>query len=139
MLKLIGHSAPGTNPCLQIIIDGQALIVSIGMSANALTFGDLADVFIKTALHMDAGFIRIEVVVDQYVYYSIKSGTRSRRSKSIPPVRCVVEGHHHPLPKPWSSFLALPENKADLSRFMSEQILSNGPPQIVLMAASRLS
>ena len=32
-----------------------------------------------------------------------------------------------PLPKCWSNFLALPENKADLARFLSEELLRQTP------------
>jgi hypothetical protein len=38
-----------------------------------------------------------------------------------------VEGRDVPLPKNWSNFLSLPENKADLARFLSNELLTGAP------------
>ena len=40
-----------------------------------------------------------------------------------------------PLPNYWSNFLGLPENKADLARFLSEELLAKAPPDKEVVAA----
>ena len=40
-----------------------------------------------------------------------------------------------PLPCSWSNFLAFPENKADLARFLSEHLIANAPSNKVFVAA----
>eukprot|EP00795_Rhopilema_esculentum_P002441 gene2440-biopygen11452 len=72
---------------------------------------------------MGKRYQRIDVVFDRYRQLSIKTSTRLRRKKTSRPVRRVKESGLVPLPKFWSNFLALPENKADLARFLSEELL----------------
>jgi len=106
-----------------IIIDGQALVIAIGKPHGLSTFGDLADVFKNTVLQIGHLFDRIDVAFDRYYKVSIKSGTRKRRAKGIRPIRRVIDSREVPLPADWSNFLALGENKADLARFLSEQMV----------------
>ena len=40
-----------------------------------------------------------------------------------------------PLPSSWPHFLALPENKAVLARFLSEHLITNAPPDKVIVVA----
>ncbi len=53
----------------------------------------------------------------------MKADTRKHRGKGFAPVRRVIKNEGVPLPKNWSSFLALSENKADLARFLSEEAM----------------
>ncbi len=110
-----------------LIIDGQALVVAIGKPINAENFGDLSDVFVKSVLQTGSKYKRIDIVFDRYRDMSIKSSTRARRTKTAQPIRRVVEGRDVPLPKNWENFMALPANKSDLARFLSEEVLANAP------------
>ena len=85
-----------------LIIDGQALVVDLGMPDAAVTFGDLADTLLKGT-------------------------TRTRRSKTARPIRWIVEGRDVHLLKNWSNFLSLADNKADLAHFLSEEMCSQTP------------
>jgi hypothetical protein len=58
------------------------------------------------------------------------------------PIHKVIDGRNVLLPQVWSKFIALDENKAKLSRFLSEIIMTNGtdlPEQCELVAESQLS
>ena len=74
-----------TSLCL--ITDGQALVVALGKSANAQTFGDLADTFVGRVLKFGANYQRIDIVFDRYKEETIKGTTRTRRTKSARPIR----------------------------------------------------
>lgn len=104
-------------PTATLIIDGQALVCSIGKLQKARTFGDLADVLTSTVLQSGAGLKRIDVLFDRYYQTSIKSGTR--RGQGIAAIRQLIENRDVPLPPKWESFMAHPEKKADLANFLS--------------------
>eukprot|EP00795_Rhopilema_esculentum_P012187 gene12187-biopygen2319 len=72
---------------------------------------------------MGKRYQRVDVVFDRYRQLSIKTSTRLRRKKASRPVRRVKESGLVPLPKFWSNLFALPENKSDLARFLSEELL----------------
>ena len=55
-----------------LIIDEQAIVVAIGKPAEATTFGDLADCFIRCILQMESRCDRIDIVFDRYRPDSIK-------------------------------------------------------------------
>ena len=48
-----------------LIIDGQALVVTLGKPDAAVTFGDLADTYVKTVLKAGSEYHRIENCVQQ--------------------------------------------------------------------------
>ena len=81
-----------------LITDGQSLVVAIGKPAEATTFGDLADSFIRYFLQMGSCCDRIDVVFDRYQPDLIKRGTRRRRTKTCRPIRRVTENLDVPLP-----------------------------------------
>lgn len=116
---------PEGTACL--IIDGHALIQAIGRPAGTKTFGDLADIFVRSVMQSGFPFGRIDVVFDRYYTTSIKASTRTKRSKSARPIRKVVEHGSVPLPINWDNFIALAENKADLAQFLSQQLIENAP------------
>ncbi|KAK3911510.1 Chromosome-associated kinesin KIF4 [Frankliniella fusca] len=70
-------------------------------------------------------YSEVHVVFDRYRSLSVKSGTREKRAQGFLPVRRVIKNGEVPLPKNWSSFLSLSENKADLTRFLSEQAMKH--------------
>ncbi|CAG9817325.1 unnamed protein product [Phaedon cochleariae] len=84
----------------QLIIDGQALVNSIGKPATATTFGDLAAIFMDRVVHLERP-----------------------RTRGTAPVRRDITSAAIPLPKNWKNFLALGDNKADLARLLSQGVL----------------
>ena len=97
-----------------LIIDGQALVIAIGKPKTASTFGDFADVFIETVLQSGTPFERIDVLFDRYYDTSIKSGTRKRRMKHT-------------------------DNKSDLARFLSQQLILHAPPHKTIVTSGGFS
>ena len=102
-------------------------MVVVGKPDDAITFGDLADTYVKTVLKASSTYQRIDIVFDRYRGQTIKSSTRIRRSKEARPIRCIVEGRDVPLPKNWHNFLSLGDNKADLAHFLSVELCSQAP------------
>lgn len=78
---------------------------------------------------------RIDVLFDRYRDLSIKSGTRTRRSKGKQPVRRVIENKEVPLPTNLSAFLSLNENKKDLAALLSEEIVLQAPTGKTIVTA----
>jgi len=78
-------------------------------------------------LKSGANYQRIDIVFDRYREETIKGTTRTRRTKSARPIRRLVEGRAVPLPKKWTNFLSLPENKADLADFLSKELCLHAP------------
>ena len=97
------------------------------MPDAAVTFGDLADTYVKTVLKAGSEYHRIDVVFDRYRDETIKGTTRTRRSKTARPIRRLVEVRDVPLLKNWANFLSLADNKADLAHFLSEELCSQTP------------
>jgi hypothetical protein len=116
-----------------LFIDGMALVVGIGKPSGTQTFEDYANAFQTAVLNAGSRYQEIHVVFDRYVEDSIKSGTRQRRAQMTRPIRRVIENGSVPLPHNWQNFLALPDNKSDLSRFLSEYIIANSPPDKIIV------
>ena len=123
----------GQPSCL--VIDGQARIMAIGKPASAKTCDDLADVFTVSVLQCGRSYAGMDVVFDRCREESIKARTRTQRTKTSRPIRRIVEGRHVPFPKSSANFIALPENKADLLRFLSEELLAAAPNDKVIVVA----
>ena len=87
--------------------------------------GDLADNFIKSLTNHSKMYHRIIVTFDRYIPGSVKGATRKRRSGTCP-IRRAIKGCHGPLPKNWNNFLCMSENKSDLARFLSQEIIRQG-------------
>lgn len=118
-----------------LIIDGQALVVALGKPDKAVTFGDLADTYVRAVLKAGSNYQRIDIVFDRYRDETIKGATRTRRTKAAQPIRRVVEGRDVPLPKNWTHFLSLPENKIDLAHLLSEELCSQAPDDKEIVVA----
>lgn len=114
-------------PTATLIIDGQAVVCSIGKPQKAITFGVLADAFTSTVLQSGTAFKRIDVVFDRYYQTSIKSGTRTRHGQGIVAICQLIENRDVPLPPKWENFMAHPENKADVANFLSQQLILKAP------------
>lgn len=117
--KVKGAPETTGKTCIIIIIDGHALIQSLGKPPRCKTFGDYAKTFEKTVMKQILGTVsRIDVVFDQYRPLSIKSTTRSKRAGQTRPIHKVINRDDLPLPQAWKNFIALGENKEDLALFL---------------------
>jgi hypothetical protein len=129
----LDNSMLGTDATL--IIDGQALVQSLGKPKGLTTFGHLGDAFKTAALQGSALFKRIDIVFDRYYPSSIKAGKRKKRAQGTTPIRRVIEHRNVPLPSNWNNFIALSDNKADLARFLSEQLIILAPDDKIIVVA----
>ena len=105
------------------IIDGQALVHTVGKKSKAKTFGEFADDF-NEAVSRNTGS-RIDVVFDRYQEQSIKGATRDKRSRSQRPIRRLIENRDVPFPKNWDNFISSSENKANLAAFLSDELTTS--------------
>lgn len=87
-----------------LVIDGQALIISIG-KPQAKTFGDLADTSVESVLQSGSQFQQLDVLFDHYHEHSIKGGTRKWRGKGSVAIRRPVTNRDLPLPAKWENFI----------------------------------
>ncbi|CAG9814726.1 unnamed protein product [Phaedon cochleariae] len=106
-----------------LIIDGMAFVQALVRTLTGKYFSDIACAFNKRIEAYSSQYDEVHVVFDRYRYLSVKADTRKHRGKGFAPVRRVIKNEGVPLPKNWSSFLALSENKADLARFLSEEAM----------------
>jgi len=118
----ISHSlwcSPGADMKVCVLIDGQALIQSLGKPYGCQTFGDLAGVFMQIATHYFGEHItRVGVMFDCYIGEDkIKAAAQSKRVGKQKPIRKLIEGPHVPFIQVWGTFIALDENKNDLIRW----------------------
>ena len=107
----------------KLIIDGQARTMAIGKPDNASTFNCLANVYVESIAASSRGYDQTDVLFDRYNETTIKSTTRARRSGQAVGIRRVIEDGTEKLPENWKNFLAVAENKSDLSRHLSEKIV----------------
>jgi len=107
-----------------VIIDGQALVQTIGKPANARNFGQLAAVFVRSVFsHFSETCSRVDVVFDRYEASTVKDGTRLQWTGKSRPIRRKIENSDVPLPVNWKQFIDHPENKQDLENFLSLEIM----------------
>ena len=111
-----------------VLIDGRALIQTLGKPPGCQTFDNYVDAFMRRVTHHFGEHItRVDVVFNRYNRdESIKSGTRFKRVGKKKSIRKTIDGPDVPLPQVWSSFIALEDNKADLARFLSKTVLQKG-------------
>ncbi len=107
------------------IIDGQALVQAMGKPSGCATFGDFADSFAsKVFSYLKPTSTRVDVVFDRYLHHSVKSAMRKKRTgPGTRLVRRMVNSRDVPLPTNWKQFIDLPENKTNLSEFLSSQLM----------------
>ena len=82
------------------IIDGHALIQTMGKPAGCVTFGDYADHFLRSLMgNFDENTTREDVTFDRYLgRASIKTDTKDKRVGKSRPIRKLVSGPEVPLP-----------------------------------------
>ncbi|KAG1668552.1 Protein smg8 [Nymphon striatum] len=105
-----------------LIIDGQAMVMSLGKPADVNTFGEYADVVVKYVLKQGEAYNRIDVTFDRYNNLSIKGDTRVKRTKKSRPIRRLIEDDDVPLPNKWTDFMASTDNKGDLCLYLSNAL-----------------
>ncbi|KAG1682470.1 Retinal homeobox protein Rx1 [Nymphon striatum] len=105
-----------------LIIDGQAMIMSLGKPADVNTLGEYADVVVKYVLKQGEAYNRIDVTFDRYNDLSIKGDTRVKRTKKSRPIRRLIEDDDVPLPNKWTDFMASTDNKGDLCLYLSNAL-----------------
>ena len=109
-----------------LIIDGMALVRAMGKPPNATTFDDYAAEYrkrVQSNLHDNT--TRVDVVFDQYLQHSIKSGTRVKRNTTLRKIRTFINSWNVKLPDRWSSFIEMDDNKANLAQFLSNDLERN--------------
>ena len=84
-------------------------------------------------------FQRIEVTFDRYRPESIKAGTRTKRKQRKRPVRRQIERESVPLQSDGSNFMALEDNKVDLSLLLSNNLVDHSPSDQTMVVAGGFS
>ncbi|KAK3888753.1 hypothetical protein Pcinc_007227 [Petrolisthes cinctipes] len=64
-----------------------------------------------------------DVVFDRYYDISIKEERMTRGGQASVAIGRLIEGRNVPLPAKWDTFMAQPENKADMVNFLSKQLM----------------
>ena len=112
-----------------------ALVAALGKPIDAMTFGDFGDKSRQRLSDQDS-------VIKRFILYLI--GTNripsrqvrenvARKQLSLFDVSLRTGTCHFLVAG--SNFVALPENKAGLARFLSEHLIENAPPNKVLVVA----
>ena len=79
-----------------VIINGHALVRSIGKPADAKTLGDLGNTFSEAVIHLGQSYQRIVIKFDRYRRESIKYAKNTQNSPNI--IRRASEGRRLRLP-----------------------------------------
>ena len=115
-----------TTPNTCVMIDGQALVQAIQKPKKCHTFDDYGAEFTRRALeYVPPNVQRLDIVFDTYQKMSIKALTRVKRAGKQRPIRKIIESGNVPLPKVWSNFISLNENKTDLAGFLSHYLMEH--------------
>ena len=114
----IPSEVPDADTKTCVLIDGHALIQSLGKPTGCQTFGDYADVFVQNVTrHFREHTSRVDLVFECCIRKSSnKDVTRSKRASKKTPIRKFIDDQNVPLPLVWSNFISLDENKADIAR-----------------------
>ncbi len=121
----ITHTLPACNlhETVCTIIDGMALVHALGKPVGCKNFGDLADIFIQSVCSNFTGnCTRVDILFDRYGTQSIKSGTPQKRRKGVKPIRRIIDDRNVRLPDNWLTYLAMEDNKRELTSFLSVQL-----------------
>jgi hypothetical protein len=129
--KILGQDATvsslpsANNIATCTVIDGQALVQAMGKTAQCKTFGDFAEKFsMRVFDYLGPYSPRVDVVFDRYQQLSIKASTRQKRAGADSrPIRRIVDSCAVPMVTNWKQFIDLPDNKSNLSHFLSEQLM----------------
>ena len=115
---------PPSSTRTSTLIDGMALVQAIGKPTTAKTFGDLANIFcISVFKHFSETCKRIDLIFDTYRQKSIKANTRERRTSKNRKICRIIDTGSVQIPTSWSDFIGLPENKINLVKFLTKELL----------------
>ena len=90
-------------------------------AGGAQSFGELAEKYYQyiTSPFQQPGCNRVDVVFDRYDKpYSIKGNERKRRGSSSA-LEIKIIGPSTPVPKQWNKYISNPQNKGNLTAFLS--------------------
>ena len=91
-------------------------------------FGHVAGAFNDAFKKASRGFKRVDIVFLRYFDVQIKSGTREVRNNKATPIKKKLDEERHILiPVKWENFMVHTENKEDLAKFISREVLINTP------------
>ena len=102
------------------MVDGMAML-QMSKTSSLKTFGDLSEFLFDQIMRIfnTQQPVRVDVLFDRYdITPSIKSAERARRSQT-PGHKLKITNANMPLPKQWDKYLANPQNKTNLSDFLS--------------------
>ena len=117
---------------MDLLIDGQTLVMALSKPPNIKTFGEYAKTFAAALYKMGATFQRIDVTFDQ------SRNEDKSQSRKIP-VQRQIERESLPLPPEWSNFMALEDNKTDLALLLSNYLIDHSPSDQQMVVAGGLS
>jgi hypothetical protein len=105
------------------ILDGMAIVQSLGNRSEAKTFGEWSDNFQQ---YVNSQFTesckRVDIVFDRYQEMSVKEGTRAKRSRDKGKgIKRMVESKDQKIAN-WERFIALGENNASLANFLHTEL-----------------
>jgi hypothetical protein len=131
LCKSVNTVAMKSVPDAEVVIFDGAAVVQMLRPQVCKTFQDYADMvvcpYLKT-FFLTAN--RIDLVFDTYVSDSLKSATREKRGHGM-------RMHVSPsikLPKNWSEFLRVDENKTELFHLLADSLTSREIPNKLLLA-----
>ena len=108
-----------------VLVDGMNVVHAIGKPTSCSTFEDLSVIFCQSILScFKEPCIRVDVVFDTYHTYTIKSGTRDRQITGKRKSHRLVGDGTTKLPSSWQNFISVDENKVDLIRYLTKELLS---------------
>ncbi|KAK3885189.1 hypothetical protein Pcinc_010581 [Petrolisthes cinctipes] len=113
-------------------------VTTLKMSEQILDLSKY-DQEVHVRLAVAHSFQRIDVLFDRYHEHSIKGGTRKRREKGSVAIRRPVTNRDLPLPAKWENFIAHQDNKTDLARFLSQQLILRAPANKTIVAEGGFS
>ena len=101
-----------------------SLVQSIKRQRETRSFADYADLFIGVVKSYLADSARVDVVFDRYLPNSIKHGTRIKRARGSKGIRIIIDGRNVKIPDNWTTYISVPENRASLAKFLSEEMIN---------------
>ena len=102
-----------------LVIDLSMIIRSEAVAVTSMTFKDFAEHIIKKLQTMSVkdDVQRLDIVLEIYDAFSVKSVTREERGLAI---KRVLFEYNDPLPDDFNSFLNNNDNKTDLNKLISQ-------------------
>ena len=116
------------------VFDGAAIVQMLNQKM-CRTFKDYSDeVFAPYMLHQLQTVTRIDLVWDVYLKDSLKAGLREKRGKGFR--KRVISSATMPKPKEWGDFLRVDENKTELFKFLSSELIKKPCPEGKIIIAT---